>query len=268
MSFESKMKVDYTGKTVVITGASGAIGSAMAEAFAANGAKVAIGCRNTKKGNEIAESIRNAGGIAKVFSMEVTDRESLETAAAEIEKAFGTIHVLVNNAGVNVGPEDRKPVHEFDDDKWNWIIGVDLDGTYKCSKVFTPYMIKAGGGNIINISSVVGIVPFRNQCAFTAAKAGVINFSKAMALELAPQGIRVNVIAPGSIMFEGTKALFYNDKERAEAMLSHIPQHRPGDPSDIANAALYVGSNEAASYLTGAVLTVDGGWTCGFARDF
>ena len=81
-------------------------------------------------------------------------------------------------------------------------------------------------------------------------------------------GIRVNVIAPGSILFEGTRALFYEDKERAEAMLSHIPQHRPGTPNDIANAALYVGSDNAASYLTGAVLTVDGGWTCGYARDF
>lgn len=268
MGFNSLMKVDYSGKTVVITGAAGAIGSAMAEAYAANGAKVAIGCRNIEKGAKLAESILADGGIAKVFAMEVTDIASLEKAAAEIEAEFGAIHVLVNNAGVNVGPEDRKPVHEFNDEKWSWIVGVDLDGTYKCSKVFTPYIIKAGGGNIINISSVVGIVPFRNQCAFTAAKAGVINFSKAMALELAPENIRVNVIAPGSIMFEGTKALFYNDKERAEAMLSHIPQHRPGDPADIANAALYVGSDGAASYLTGAVLTVDGGWTSGFARDF
>lgn len=268
MSFQSKMNVDYTEKTVVITGASGAIGSAMAEAFAANGAKVAIGCRNLKKGTEIAESILAAGGIAKVFPMEVTDQKSLESAASAIEAEFGAIHVLVNNAGVNVGPEDRKPIHEFNDEKWSWIVSVDLDGTYKCSKVFTPYIIRAGGGNIINISSVVGLIPFRNQCAFTAAKAGVINFSKAMALELAPEKIRVNVIAPGSIMFEGTKALFYSDQERAEAMLSHIPQHRPGDPADIANAALYVGSDDAASYLTGAVLTVDGGWTCGYARDF
>ncbi len=268
MSFKSKMNVDYTGKTVVITGASGAIGGSMAEAFAANGAKVAIGCRNMEKGKAIADAIHANGGIAEIFPMEVTDSASLERAAQEIEAKFGAIHVLINNAGVNVGPEDRKPVQEFNDEKWSWIVGVDLDGTYKCSKAFTPYIIKAGGGNIINISSVVGIIPFRNQCAFTAAKAGVINFSKAMALELAPSNIRVNVIAPGSIMFEGTKALFYNDKERAEAMLSHIPQHRPGDPSDIANAALYVGSDEAASYLTGAVLTVDGGWTCGYARDF
>lgn len=268
MGFQSAMKVDYRGKTVVITGASGAIGGAMAEAFAANGAKVAIGCRNMAKGEQLAAQIQKDGGTAKAFSMEVTDAQNLAKVAAEIESEFGGIHVLINNAGVNVGPEDRKPVHEFSDEKWSWIIGVDLDGTYKCSKAFTPYLIKAGGGNIINISSVVGIIPFRNQCAFTAAKAGVINFTKAMALELAPEQIRVNVIAPGSIMFEGTKALFYNDKERAEAMLSHIPQHRPGDPSDIANAALYVGSDAAASYLTGAVLTVDGGWTCGYARDF
>ena len=135
MSYESSMRVDYRGRTVVITGASGAIGSAMAEAFGANGANVAIGCRNLGKGRELAERIRKAGGTAEVFSMEVTDPAGLEKAAAEIEGKFGAIHVLINNAGVNVGPEDRKPIHEFSDEKWSWIVEVDLDGTYRCSKI-------------------------------------------------------------------------------------------------------------------------------------
>lgn len=262
------MKVDYSGKTVVITGGAGAIGSAMAEAFAANGAKVAVCGRNVAKGQEVADKIKAAGGIAEAFKLDVTDRNQVPECAAAIEKAFGTIDVLINNAGVNVGPDDRGPIHEFKEDKWDWIRSVDLDGVYNCAKVFIPYLKKTGAGNIINISSIVGVVPLRNQCAFAACKAAVVNLTKAMAIELAPENIRVNVIAPGSILFEGTKALFYADKEKAEKMLVNIPQHRAGSGEDISNAALYLGSDADASYVTGATLVVDGGWTCGFARDF
>ena len=261
------MKVDMKGKTVLITGAGGAIGASMASVLAENGAAVAVCDINLENAEKVAAAIRETGGTAKAYYFDVTDPEDAARKAAEIEKDFGGIDVLINNAGVNVGPNDRKPIHEFSPEKWDWILSIDLDGVFKVSRVIVPYMIKRGGGSIINISSVVGQIPFRNQCAFAAAKAGVINLSKAMALELAPDNIRVNAICPGSIMFEGTKALFYADKERAEKMLSHIPQHRPGKPEDIAYAALYVSSDEA-SYMTGSVLTIDGGWTCGFARDF
>ena len=261
------MKVDMKGKTVLITGAGGAIGASMASVLAENGAAVAVCDINLENAEKEAAAIRETGGTAKAYYFDVTDPEDAARKAAEIEKDFGGIDVLINNAGVNVGPNDRKPIHEFSPEKWDWILSIDLDGVFKVSRVIVPYMIKRGGGSIINISSVVGQIPFRNQCAFAAAKAGVINLSKAMALELAPDNIRVNAICPGSIMFEGTKALFYADKERAEKMLSHIPQHRPGKPEDIAYAALYVSSDEA-SYMTGSVLTIDGGWTCGFARDF
>ncbi len=261
------MKVDMKGKTVLITGAGGAIGASMAAVLAENGAAVAVCDINLENAEKVAASIREAGGTAKAYYFDVTDPEDAARKAAEMEKDFGGIDVLINNAGVNVGPNDRKPIHEFSPEKWDWILSIDLDGVFKVSRAIAPYMIKRGGGSIINISSVVGQIPFRNQCAFAAAKAGVINLSKAMALELAPDNIRVNAICPGSIMFEGTKALFYADKDRAEKMLSHIPQHRPGKPEDIAYAALYVSSDEA-SYMTGSVLTVDGGWTCGFARDF
>lgn len=261
------MKVDMKGKTVLITGAGGAIGASMAAVLAENGAAVAVCDINLENAEKVAASIREAGGTAKAYYFDVTDPEDAARKAAEMEKDFGGIDVLINNAGVNVGPNDRKPIHEFSPEKWDWILSIDLDGVFKVSRAIAPYMIKRGGGSIINISSVVGQIPFRNQCAFAAAKAGVINLSRAMALELAPDNIRVNAICPGSIMFEGTKALFYADKDRAEKMLSHIPQHRPGKPEDIAYAALYVSSDEA-SYMTGSVLTVDGGWTCGFARDF
>ena len=261
------MKVDMKGKTVLITGAGGAIGAAMASVLAENGADVAICDINTAAAERVASDIVGAGGSAKAFAFDVTSPESIAAAGEAIEKEFGGIDILINNAGVNVGSNDRKPIHEFSSDKWEWILSIDLDGVFRVTQGITPYLIKRGGGSILNISSVVGQIPFRNQCAFAAAKAGVINLTKAMALELAPEKIRVNAICPGSILFEGTKALFYADRERAEKMLSHIPQHRPGKPEDVAYAALYVSSDEA-SYMTGSVLTIDGGWTCGFARDF
>ena len=128
-------------------------------------------------------------------------------------------------------------------------------------------MMEQKTGRIINISSIAGLVPLRNQCVFTAVKAGVVNMTKAMALELAPYGILVNCICPGSIVNEGTKRVFYSDKERYERFMSHVPLGRPGKPEEIAGATIFLSSDEI-SYMTGSIVTIDGGWTCGFARDF
>lgn len=259
------MKVDLTGKTALVTGAGGAIGSGICRLFAENGCRVAVCDVNLTTAEKTAADIRAAGGIASAYLLDVTELKSAEDVVSRIEEELGGIDILVNNAGVNVGPNDRKPVQEFSPEKWDWIISVDLDGVFKVTRAAVPRMKR--GGSIINVSSVIGSVPFRNQIAFCAAKAGVINFSKASALELAPLDIRVNVICPGSIMMEGTKALFYADAARAEAMVSHIPQRKPGKPEDIAYAALFLAAPES-SYMTGSVMTVDGGWTCGYARDF
>jgi NAD(P)-dependent dehydrogenase (short-subunit alcohol dehydrogenase family) len=163
--------------------------------------------------------------------------------------------------------DSRKPVNEFIDKEWDRIVDVDLNGTYRCSKPFIQHMVKVGSGCILNIGSVVGLVPQRLQCAFAAAKAGMFQVTKAWALELAPHHIRVNAIAPGSIQTLGTQNALYADKVRYESLMSHIPLARPGTPEEIANAALYLVSDDA-SYVTGSVLTVDGGWTCGFSRDW
>jgi NAD(P)-dependent dehydrogenase (short-subunit alcohol dehydrogenase family) len=128
-------------------------------------------------------------------------------------------------------------------------------------------MVKRGRGVIVNIGSVLGLVPIRLQCAYSAAKAGMLNFTRSHALEVGGYGVRVNGVAPGSILTEGTKDLFYKDKQLSESLLSHIPLARPGDTNDIANAVLFLVSNEA-SYITGHVLVVDGGWTSGFAREW
>ena len=257
------MTIDFKDKVVVITGAAGGLGSAMARRFAFDGAKVAVcDLRGTQS---VAEDIRNNGGIAAGYDFDITDRAAVCEAMKRISEDLGGISVLVNNAGINVGPDERKHVDEFSDKWWDAILKVDLDGTYNCVKHAVPFMSE--GASIVNISSIVGMIPLRNQCAFTAAKAAVINFTKAIAMELAPKGIRANAICPGTIGIQITNKLWTNNSAM-EGLLSHIPMGRQGTPDEIANATAFLAS-DLASYITGAVLPVDGGWTCGgYARNF
>jgi NAD(P)-dependent dehydrogenase (short-subunit alcohol dehydrogenase family) len=259
--------LSFQGKVVAVTGGGGGIGRAITHRFARAGAKVAVCDLDGAAGEEVAASIRAEGGETVFFRMDVTDRTGVPEVFRAIAETFCGLDILINNAGINVGPDRRVPLPEFDDADWDAILRVDLDGVYHCAKAAVPYLRMRGGGSILNIGSVVGLVPFRNQCAFAAAKAGVTNLTRAMALELAPDGIRVNLLAPGTVAMDKTMALWANDDVR-EALLSHIPQHRQGTPDEIAGPALFLSSEALASYVTGAVLTVDGGWTCGYARDF
>ena len=257
------MNILFEDKVVVITGAAGGLGASMAHLFAENGAKVAV-C--DLRGSEVvAQDIVAKGGIAKGFDFNITDRESVASSMREITEAFGNINVLVNNAGINVGPDERKHVDEFSDKWWDAIINVDLNGTYNCTKAVIPYM--GEDGSIVNIGSIVGMVGLRNQCAFNAAKAAVLNFTRAIALELAPRGIRANAVCPGSVGIAITKELWKQDSVM-QGLLSHIPMGRQGTPEEIANTVAFLAS-DMASYITGVVVPVDVGWTCGgFARDF
>lgn len=257
------MVIDFTGKVVVITGAAGGIGSSMAQYFANDGAKVAV-C-DLRGTGVVADEIVSGGKIARGYDFDITDRDATEKAMAAIAEELGSIDVLVNNAGINVGPDERKYVDNFSDKWWDAIIRVDLDGTYNCTKIALKYMSE--GANVINISSVVGMVPLRNQCAFAAAKAAVINFTKAIAMELAPKGIRANAICPGSIGVAACNKL-WTDNSAMAGLLAHIPMGRQGGPEEIATVTEFLAS-DAASYITGAVLPVDGGWTCGgYMRNF
>jgi len=260
------MKVDLNGKVVIVTGGGGAIGSAMCMQLAANGAKVVVAGRTLKTLQATVDAVKAAGGEACAVVADVSKPESAANMVAEAVRIYGRLDGLVNNAGINGGPEYRNPIHQYNDELWDRIVSIDLNGVYYCSKAAAKQMIaQGGGGSIINIGSIVGQTPLRLQCAFTAAKAGVFNLTKTMALELAPEKIRVNGIAPGSIMFEGTRKLFYADPVKAEGIMSHIPMHCPGEPEDIAGMTCFLIS-EDSKYMTGSIVTIDGGWICGYNR--
>jgi 3-oxoacyl-[acyl-carrier protein] reductase len=259
------MKVDLKGRVAVVTGAAGAIGQATALMLAENGATVAVNDLHDPEAT--CAAIRQHGGKARGYIADVSNVSSVDSMISAIESDLGPIDIMVNNAGINVG-KNRVPIHEFPDADWHKIISVDLDGVFFCSRAVSSRMVGRRKGTIVNITSVLGIVPARLQCAFTAAKAGVANFTRSHALEVGKYGIRVNGIAPGSILTEGTRSMFYSpENTQRDSMLSHIPLGAPGETEDIAAAVLFLAADDA-KYITGHILVVDGGWTAGYTRDW
>jgi NAD(P)-dependent dehydrogenase (short-subunit alcohol dehydrogenase family) len=259
------IKVDLSGRVALITGAGRGIGKEMAPAFAANGAVVAVN-ELDPTAEETVEIIRRQGGKAKAYIADVTDHHAVDEMVSAVEKDLGPIEILVNNAGIN---PIRRVVHEYPLELWDKVLHVDLYGVFHCSRAVAPRMIERKRGNIINITSVLGIVPIREQIGFASAKAGVVNFTRSHALEVGKYGIRVNAIAPGSTATEGWTGFFHDPANRKmlDSLMSHIPLGKPAEVEDIANAALFLAS-DAAKYITGHVLVVDGGWTAGYARDW
>jgi 3-oxoacyl-[acyl-carrier protein] reductase len=264
------MQVDLQGQTALVTGGAMGIGRAIVDDLAANGAAVAIVDLAADEAEAAVRELTAAGRRVAAFVADVADAARMTDVARQAAESLGPIGILVNNAGINTA-RDRKPIHEYSAADWHSILRVDLTGVFVTSQAVVPGMLAKGGGRIVNIASVAGLVPLRLQSAFVAAKAGVMNLSKSMALELGPQGILTNCVAPGSILTRGTRALFYDANgaysEKAASLLSHVPLGRPGTAEEIAHAVLFLVAPEA-SYVNGAVLTVDGGWTAGFTRDW
>ena len=260
------MKVELADKTALVTGAARGLGQAMATALAANGAKVVFADIDFEGAQRAAAACPGA----RALRFDVTSEVEIERGVAEIVRGYGRIDILVNNAGVNTLAH-RVNVDQFPTEEWDRILKVDLTGLFLVSRTVARQMIAQKAGRIINISSVLGLVPARLQSPFVAAKAGVVNLTRSMALELGSQGILVNCIAPGSIMTEGTRQLFYGPEgkfnDRVQAMLAHIPLGRPGNVEEVAHAVLFLAAPES-SYINGSVLTVDGGWLAGYIREF
>lgn len=261
------MQVNLNGKVALVTGAAQGIGQAIADAFAQNGAAVIIADVHLTAAEEAAS--RHPRAVA--MRMDVTSRDEIDRSIQDTVTNFGSLDILVNNAGINTLAH-RVTIDEFPREEWDRILSVDLTGLFEVSQAAARIMKPQKRGKIINIASIAGLVPLRLQSPFVAAKAAVINLTRSMALELAPDGILVNAIAPGSTLTEGTRKLFYGDdgkfKDSAERLLSHIPLGRPATVEEIAHAALFLAAPES-SYITGHTLVVDGGWTAGgYLRDF
>jgi NAD(P)-dependent dehydrogenase (short-subunit alcohol dehydrogenase family) len=263
------LKVNLTGRVAIITGSARGIGRAIALRFAENGANVVVNDINPEEGKKTASDIQAIGRKSLFIQADVSKYDQVTAMIDQVGKEMGGIDILVNNAAYAI--EHRVPIQEYAVDEWVRTMDVDLNGVFYCSKAAAIKMIPKKKGRIINISSAAGLVPLRMEIGYVAAKAGVIGLTRAMALELAPHGILVNAIAPGSTLTDLSKALYYTEKgllsQKAQDLLSHIPLHVPGEPDDQANAALYLASDEA-KYVTGHVLVVDGGWTAGYVRDW
>ncbi len=244
--------IGLEGRVALVTGASSGLGRHFAQVLAWAGATVIVGARRINALNDLCGKIADGGGQARALRLDVTDRAGVEEAFSDIA-AGGGLDILINNAGVTA----TKPALDLSEEEWDHVVDTNLKGSFLVAQAAARLMKTQGrGGAIVNIASILGLRTAGQVSAYSASKAGVVQLTKSMALELARYSIRVNALCPGYIETELNQDFFQS--EAGQALIQRIPQRRLGQPSDLDGALLLLCS-DAGSYITGATLAVDGG---------
>ena len=244
-----------SGRVAVITGASKGLGKAMALALGGAGAKLALISRNREELQTVADEARALGIEAEVFPGDVTDEAQVARVEREVVARFGKVHILVNNAGINI----RKPVTDFTLEEWRAVLDTNLTGAFLMTRAFVPHMKGGGYGRILNLTSIMSHVALAGRSAYAASKTGLLGFTKALALELVGEKITVNGISPGPFATELNRPILDNPEANAQ-FVAKIPAGRWGRVEEVGQLALYL-CGEEAGFITGTDVLIDGGWT-------
>jgi len=243
------------GRIALVTGASRGLGRAIAEAIAAAGATVACAARSETEVETTASRIRERGGHAQAFRLDVTRAEEIAATVSAVEAALGPVHVLVNNAGVTL----EKKTLDVTDDEWERVLATNLTAMFRLARAVAPGMIERGRGKIINVGSMYGRLGVARYAAYCASKAAVDGLTRSLAVEWARHGIQVNCLAPGYMNTEIPRAAMADERTRA-LFLSKVPARRIGEPEEVAALAVYLAS-PASDFMTGQTVYLDGGQT-------
>jgi NAD(P)-dependent dehydrogenase (short-subunit alcohol dehydrogenase family) len=249
------MNVDLTGRTAVITGGSRGLGEAMAKALAETGAKIALVARDLKRMEKVRDAIAESGGTAAVFTADVTQEDEVAEVADAVNQRFGAPQILINNAGTNI----RKNLVDFSLEEFRSVLDSSLISTFLMCRAFVPGMKGSGYGRILNMTSIMSHVSIPGRTAYSSAKAALLGLTRALALELAGEGITVNGISPGPFATDMNAAVMNNPEANAQ-FLQNLPAGRWGKAEEIGALACYLCS-EAAGFITGTDILIDGGWT-------
>jgi NAD(P)-dependent dehydrogenase (short-subunit alcohol dehydrogenase family) len=248
------MPSSLQGKIALITGASKGLGKAMALSLSQAGATIALASRDEAKLQGVKQEIESSGGRAEVFVADVKDEQQVEKLEADVAARLGNIQILINNAGINI----RKNLIDFSLSEWQSVLDTNLTSVFLMCRKFVPHMRGTGYGRILNMTSIMSHVSMPQRSAYSASKAAVLGLIRALALELAPEGITVNGISPGPFGTEMNQALMQNPEVNAQ-FLATIPVGRWGKIEDIGTLACYLCS-DATSFITGTDIVIDGGW--------